>query len=518
MVKASGAVAAGHGATAAAAAEVLRAGGNAFDATLAGLLAACVAEPLLASLGGGGFLLAQPAEGEARLYDFFSQTPRRKRPEAELDFYPIITDFGTATQEFHIGMASTAVPGVVRGLFAAHRDLGRMPMARLVEPAAALARDGVRVSRFQAYVAHILGSIVGSGPAVRAIYHTGRDGGLIQEGDHFHLPELADALEALAAEGDRLFYDGEMGAMLVAACRDHGGHLTPADLANYQVLQRPPIRVAFGDAEVLMNPPPSSGGLLIAVALKLLDGAGFAADGPGSRRHLTTLARCMAETNRARLESRLHEADDHDRAGHALLDPDFLAQYRARVAPAPAFNRGTTHISVIDGEGNAAALSVSNGEGSGYVIPGTGIMVNNMLGEEDINPHGFHQWPEDARISSMMAPTLMRRDRTLRALGSGGSNRIRSAILQVLVNLVGFDMAPEAAVAAPRLHLEGALMNLEEGYPQEAQDAVLAAHPEHRLWPQGNLFFGGVHVAEVTDGHPAGAGDPRREGVALMVE
>ncbi|MFQ6018029.1 MAG: gamma-glutamyltransferase, partial [Kiloniellaceae bacterium] len=138
---ARGAIACGHPATAAAAEEILAEGGNAFDAALAALCAACVAEPVFCSLGGGGFLLARPAAGEAVLYDFFVQTPRRRGPAREVDFYPILADFGTATQEFHIGLGAIAIPGVIKGLFAVQKDLASLPIKRLVEPAVRVARD-----------------------------------------------------------------------------------------------------------------------------------------------------------------------------------------------------------------------------------------------------------------------------------------------------------------------------------------------------------------------------------------
>ena len=197
-----GAIAAGHVETARAAAAILAEGGNAFDAVLAGLCAACVAEPVLISLGGGGFLLARRAGGEAVLYDFFAQTPKVRRAAAEVDFFPIVADFGTAQQEFHIGKGSIATPGTVKGLFRVHRDLGSMPMARIVEPAADLARNGVRVDRLLAYIFRIVGKIYSSNAACRAVFGSREHpGDLMGEGEVFTLPAFADTLEALAREG-----------------------------------------------------------------------------------------------------------------------------------------------------------------------------------------------------------------------------------------------------------------------------------------------------------------------------
>jgi gamma-glutamyltranspeptidase/glutathione hydrolase len=164
-----GAAATGHPLTTAAAEEVLREGGNAFDAIIAAHFTACVAEPVLASLGGGGYLLAEPAEGKSRVYDFFAQTPLN-RPAGELDFYPISADFGPTSQEFHIGLGAVATPGSVKGMFAIHRDLGTMPMQRLVQPAVRAAREGVRINSLQAYIFDVVSPIYLATPGAKALY------------------------------------------------------------------------------------------------------------------------------------------------------------------------------------------------------------------------------------------------------------------------------------------------------------------------------------------------------------
>ena len=171
----SGVIAAGHELTAQSGAEILRAGGNAFDAALAALATACVVEPVLASLGGGGFLLAQPSREAVRLYDFFVQTPRRRRAASELDFRPIIADFGTAEQEFHIGQGAVATPGLVRGLFAAHRDLGTLPMRDILHQAVRHANEGIRVNALQAYIFGVIAAIYRESPAAMAIYASRHD-------------------------------------------------------------------------------------------------------------------------------------------------------------------------------------------------------------------------------------------------------------------------------------------------------------------------------------------------------
>ena len=252
-----GAVAAGHPKTAEAAMRMFEMGGNAFDAALAALTAACVVEPVLTSLGGGGFLLARKGDKPPRLYDFFVQTPHRQRTAEECEFYPIIADFGNAQQEFHIGAGSIATPGTVRGLVHSHQRLGSLPLVEIVEPAIEYASTGVEVNALQAYIFSIVAPIYRATPQAAALY-----GGeaLCGEGTVFHQPELADTLAWLAAEGDMPFYEGELAHRLVEHCTERGGHLQSEDLKQYRVIERPPLLHRYRGYQVATNPAPSSGG------------------------------------------------------------------------------------------------------------------------------------------------------------------------------------------------------------------------------------------------------------------
>nr|VFK52162.1 MAG: gamma-glutamyltranspeptidase / glutathione hydrolase [Candidatus Kentron sp. TUN]VFK52695.1 MAG: gamma-glutamyltranspeptidase / glutathione hydrolase [Candidatus Kentron sp. TUN]VFK53265.1 MAG: gamma-glutamyltranspeptidase / glutathione hydrolase [Candidatus Kentron sp. TUN] len=544
-----GVIAAGHKETVHAAKIILQQEGNAFDAALAALVCACVVEPILASLGGGGYLLARTGDGRPRVYDFFVQTPQQRRPDAELDFFPISADFGTAQQEFHIGKGSVAVPGVVRGIFEVHRELGTLPMRDIVAPAISYAKKGVSVNEFQAYIFSIVGDICIATPGAAAIYgryreatHPGPQGFQAQtpklcntqnkiypvaQGEILKQPVLADTLESLAIEGDDLFYRGEIAKAIVRDMQDGGGHLTALDLAQYRLERRKPLQFTYRGEQLFTNPPPSSGGILIAFALKLLETVTFGqqTDTFDSMERLTQLARVMDLTSQARIEAGLSEETHH--LNPRLLDAEYLATYRDRIMHAPRASRGTTHISIIDRDGNVASLSLSNGEGAGYVVPNTGIMLNNMLGEQDINPHGFHRWPTAHRMTSMMAPTMIERPTNNRgtkhpgdhiiATGSGGSNRIRSAILQVLINIIDFKMDIEAAVRSPRIHHEDELLSIEGGFDEENIARLLALFPNHHLWPGRNLFFGGTHTVLRNGDQFQGAGDARRGGISLVV-
>ncbi len=511
-----GCVAAGHPLTAQAAMMVLESGGNAFDAAIAALWTACLTEPVLASLGGGGFLLARPAEGEPVVHDFFVHTPTVRRPRQDLRFYPIEVDFGVATQRFHIGPGAAAVPGFTRGLFSIHRAHATMPMLELIRPALELTRGGVDMTNYQAYLLSVVGPIYRETPEARALFTTTGEASpsvMLKAGDRMQNPELRAALEAIAREGEQLFYEGELARTIIRQCEELGGYLCADDLRNYRVYQRPPLHYRYRDCDLLLNAPPASGGMLIAFGLGLLAHTDLGALGFGTPAHTEAVARVMAATNHAR--AACCAGDTYTPDIHKLLAPELLSRYAAEVMGHPQSHRGTTHISVIDRRGNSASVTVSNGEGCGYIVPGAGFMLNNMLGEEDVNPGGFHRFALGVRMSSMMSPTIATRDDgTTFVTGSGGSNRIRTAVLQVLLNLIDFEHTPQQAVEAPRLHLEGPHLNLEGTFPDATRAHLNATYCEHTNWPEPNMFFGGAHtVSRDADGNLLGAGDPRRAGV-----
>lgn len=469
------AVACGHTVTCEAVASVLRAGGSAVDAALAGAFAAMAAEPVLAGLLGGGFLMIREPDGRHRLLDAFVETPLAKRPEGELDFHGIHADFGTTTQAFMIGTGAIAVPGLLPGLAAAHRHYGRMPFRELVAPAVDAARAGVPISPFHARLAEIVAPILLATPGASAL-HADADGALLAEGTLQRNPDLADVLEVMGREGPRLVTHGEVAAGLLALAEE-GGHLTEADLTRYRPRWREPLVVERGPARVALNPAPALGG--------------------------PAIARILAEAPRA------PGPVDLVHAFETAHPPPGLDQAR----------RGTTHISVIDGDGLGAALTLSNGEGCGHVIPGTGIMPNNMLGEAALVPGGWHSWTPDTRLASMMAPTSITwADGRTVLLGSGGSNRIATALAQVILDLVDHGMPLAEAVLAPRLHAEAGAVDFEDQRPADELAALLAAHPEARAWDEPSMFFGGVHAARRDpNGTVDATGDPRRDGATQHV-
>jgi gamma-glutamyltranspeptidase/glutathione hydrolase len=484
-----GVVAAGHPRTAQAGADVLGAGGNAVDAAIAAVCVSFTAESSLTGLGGGGYMLVAPAAGEPVLLDFFVEAPGRGADSARrAELLPITISFGDAVQAFHVGPASVGTFGLPAGLCEAARRFASLPLAELVALGAAAAREGVPLTAQQAYLIEILGPIYETTEECRALYEPG--GRRLTEGEPFRDPELGDALELLGEEGERPFYEGDVAEAVLARLESAGSMLTRADLAAYAVVAREPVRAAYRGREVLTNPPPSAGGILIAYALHLLEREG----GPASPEEM------VAAMEAAQAERTPEFLD-------GLEDEDFVERFRA------SRMGSTTHISVLDEAGNACSVTCSNGEGSAIVVPGTGIQLNNMLGEQDLNPLGFHRHAPGRRLPSMMSPTVVMRDGAPElVLGSGGSNRIRSAIVQTIVNVVDRGMAVEEAVRAPRLHFEDGVVYAEPGI--DLDEVERTGHTVARFRAL-NLFFGGVHAVQGSP--PAGGGDPRRGGAVVAV-
>jgi gamma-glutamyltranspeptidase / glutathione hydrolase len=504
-----GVVAAGHPQTARAGAEVLRAGGNAVDAAVAAVLMSFATESPLTGPGAGGFMLVHTAEGESHLLDFFVAAPGSGLTTPEpAPLVPIEVSFAAdSTQVFHVGPSSCGVYGTTLGLAEALERFGSVRLGDLTGAAAAAAREGVEVGPMQEFLLSILSPIFRSTPEATAIYEPA--GRPARAGERVRLPELGDLLDRLGREGPRFLYEGDVADAVSDGVLERGGLITRGDLASYEVVERRPVRASFRGREVLTNPPPSSGGILIADALELLERI----DRPGD---VHALAEVIASTNRARDADFVEGLQQDDYAG-SFLDPEALDTVATEIASRLG---STTHLSVIDGEGACATVTCSNGSCSGVVVPGTGIHLNNMLGEEDLNPSGFHSHPSGRRVPSMMAPTVVLADGDVEiALGSAGSNRIRSAIVQTIAAAIDGGMAAQAAVDAPRVHVEGDLVDAEPGVDETALDALERGGWRLRRWEDRNLYFGGVQaVVRGSDGAITGGGDPRRGGAVQAVD
>jgi gamma-glutamyltranspeptidase / glutathione hydrolase len=483
-----GVVAAGHPLTAEAGARVLREGGNAVDAAIAAMLTSFAAEPLLTGLGAGGYMMVAGGGEEPALLDFFVEAPARAQDGSTAELDAVDVSFGDAVQVFYIGPASCGVYGTPAGVCEAARRWGTIELAELAAPAAELAREGVLLNAGQAYIVEILADLLRSTPECAALWAP--RGRVLREGELLRNPELADALVRLGREGAQPFYSGDIADAVCAWLGERGGSLSRNELAAYGAIEREPLRVRYRDREVLTNPPPSAGGTLLAYSLGLLD----AQPSP------PTLGAVIAAMEAAQGERTAEFLE-------GLSDEGFGACFLSSRLGA------TTHISVLDSHGRACSATCTNGEGSGVVVPGTGIHLNNVMGEEDLSPLGFHSHPAGRRMPSMMAPSVVLRDGEVElVLGSAGSNRIRSALLQTIVGVVDHDLRVPAAVSAPRAHFEGGIIYHEPGIEPSA---FVSREREIVRFHGLNLFFGGVQAVQRRGTEMIGAGDPRRGGVAV---
>jgi len=495
-----GIVASGHPQVSCTAVEILRAGGNAFDAAIAAGFVSALAEPALTSLGGGGFLLAHSA-GKSILFDFFSDTPGMGLPETSLSprFFPLTVKFPGSSQIFNIGQGSVAVPGNLRGYLHVHRRLGRLPLSEILAPAIYLGRHGILVNSRQALFLDYLKPIMTLTERGKNLYRDGTS--YLEQGRLFVNLDMASFLECLITEGDRPFYEGEIARAIALEMQADKGLLTELDLSSYQVIERQPLALDYGGMRLLTNPLPSFGGALIVQALEILKQTGLQEFSWGETEHILALAETMRQVDLRRQK---------EKGGPEKLDFTWTGDIGRQIR---LFCRGTTHLSIADADGNVASMSTSNGEGSGYIAPGTGIMLNNMMGEDDLHPGGFHSSPPGIRVSSMMSPTIALRDgQPIFALGSGGSKRIRTAILQVLINLLDFKMDVQSAVLAPRLHWDGEILQMEPGFSSRVRKRLEEIYKVN-VWGETNMYFGGVHA--IADG--LGCGDPRRGGDSRCV-
>jgi gamma-glutamyltranspeptidase/glutathione hydrolase len=504
-----GVVAGGHPLTAEAGARALREGGNAVDAAVAASLMSFAAESPLTGPGAGGFMLIHTADEQDHLLDFFVAAPGRGLDDpqpAPLTPAKIWWNEGSF-QLFHIGASSCGAYGNTKGLAEALERFGTMPLSELVAEPARAAREGVEVSDVQEYLFKILDPLLAAEPEGRAVYNP--HGRALRAGDKLRFPELGDLLERLGEEGPDFLYTGDVAAAVSDWILERGGLITREDLASYEVIEREPVRARYRGREVITNPPPSSGGILIAYALDLLERLDRPAD-------VRALVQVMDECNRARTAEfvdSLHSEGFMER---------FLAREAIDAAAGEVYSRlgSTTHISVLDADGCCASLTCSNGSSSGTIVPGTGMHLNNMLGEADLNPHGYHKHPPGRRIPSMMAPTVVLREgKPEMALGSAGSNRIRSAILQTILRVVDDGMTASEAVNGPRVHFESGVVDAEPGVDPQQLEALESDGWEVARWAESNLYFGGVQaVARDPDsGELSGGGDPRRGGASVLV-
>lgn len=504
-----GVVAAGDEKSAQAGADILKVGGNAYDAALAVMLAAPICEPVFTSLGGGGFLLGLEKNKKPELYDFFVEVPKKRLKEPE--FYPIYVDFKSAIQEFHIGAGSVAIPGLISGIERVHKEKCTLPLSKIIEPAVKYAREGIYLSSMQASFIKLLEPIFTSTKSSRDIYcYDGEN--LIDETHLFKNPNYANFLEEFAKEGAKLFYEGEIATEIEKISKENDGLILKEDLKNYECLKREPIDFKYKGYEIVTNPPPSGGGILIAFALKLLEQY----DLKDFRSYdyvkgLIEIYNTANDFRKEHIDEFLHDENLKELIFNDRLINNFCTTMNSRLN----LWGNTTHLSVIDELGNAVSVTTTNGEGSGHVIPSSGIMLNNMMGEEDLNPHGWFAWEEGIRLPSMMAPTAVLKDGNPKLiLGSAGSNRIRSAITSTIINNLEYKMNLHDSINSPRIHFEKGTVCIEPSLDEKIKKEI-EKHYKVQHFDDLSLFFGGV---QAVNGKLEGGSDQRRGAAVIKVD
>jgi len=485
--------------------EIVRQQGNAVDVAIAAVLVSMSTEPGVCALSAGGYLTIWSPDGRPVTIDGNVSMPGHGGTEQ--DPFSACTrvrlEYGGGLETL-IGPGSVATPTGIAALAKASRDFGRLPWAALVAPAVEAVRDGFPMSPASyGYLKYSGESIFGADPDGRAaIFH--KDGRLRKPGETVRIPHLAKSLEKLANDGPESFYSGDLGMAIVDFVRSGGGLLTRADMVRCRPVERASLIVDLDDWEIALNPPPAIGGATLAAMLVALTRLDFARWGPTE---VAALAQIQASILGYRRE-RLDWSDNLDRDVREMLERcvrgEFIQGWRD--------SSSTVHTYAVDENGLACAVTMSSGYGSGLMPPGTGIWLNNSLGELELNRRGFGVGPPGTILPSNMAPTVARRrDGTMLAVGSPGADRITTALVQFLLNHLHLGMGLQEAVDHPRVHAEfvenQVRLACEPGVPVDEVAIPL------RVFDELSMFFGGVAAAcwHPDRGFATGA-DPRRAG------
>lgn len=498
------AVASGSQLAADAGARVANQGGNAVDAAIAASLVSTVTEPGVCSLAASGFLTIWLPGEEPVMIDGAAAMPGLGLPAHR---------FGQAAREVPleygggmrttVGYGSVAVPGSLAAYALASQRFGRIPWRLLVEPAFEIVRDGFPLSEAcHHYLQQTQEGIFGWNPAALAVFHDTEDR-LYEPGTLIHIDQLAESLRTIADAGAGTFYHGELAARISDDIENHGGILTRRDLNAYQARLSPLLNVPLDGWTVATDGPPSLGGAALAAMLLLMGDRPQESWTPAELDYLIQVQEAVLRFRHQHLDC----SDALQQDVRQLLEQASMQDLQHFLG-----SPSTVHASAVDASGLACSVTVSAGYGSGVMPPGTGILMNNSLGEIELNRRGLHAWHPGERLPSNMAPTVARhRDGAMLAIGSPGASRITTAILQTLLNFMHLGMPLQAAVDHPRLHVEEV-----DGQMLVAYEEALPVHRIHvpqRAFAGLSMYFGGVSAALWDPQHGfVMAADPRRAG------
>lgn len=486
-----------------AAGEIAAAGGNAVDCALAAALLTINTEPGVCALGGSAFVTIWSGNDDPVTIDGNVAAPGAGlAPEQRGHGAISVTlDYGGGITTL-VGPGSIAVPGTLAAMEHAWKRYGSVPWQTLFQPTIRACRDGFPLSAACRYYLGYSADCVfnRSKDGFAALHHA--DGALLDAGERVVVPHLADSLGAIAEDGARVFYEGDIAVAIARHCRDGNGMLTAEDLRDYRAIERSPLVTDIGDWSIASNPPPAVGGSVLAAML-------LACSDLSENSWTSSALRQLVESQRACLDFRqrnLDLSDDVSAEAARLLESARSGQLLTRWTSA-----STVHTSVVDSEGTGCAITASSGYGSGEMPDGTGLWLNNCLGEIELNRRGLDAGPPGSRLPSNMAPSVARRDDAVLAVGSPGADRITTALQQFLINFLQFEMPLRDAIAHPRVHVDtsGEAVRLMAEPGLDLPDVDLPV----TVFPSLVMYFGGVGAAvyDYDSGFDAAA-DPRREG------
>ncbi len=487
-------------------AAVANRGGNAVDAAIAATLSSMCTNLGIIAPGASGFITIWRKGENPITIDAYAEMPGRGLDSVKFGsgMKEAFFDYGGGTSTM-VGYGSVATPGIFAGLDLAAKKYGNLPWSEIVVPAQQQVARGFPLSQVAAeYFSYTHQVIFGWHRDSYRVIHKA-DGSYLQLGDMVRLPELAQSLQLIAEGGVDVLYHGELGEKITAEIQANQGLLTAEDLASYRAIERSPIIINFGDWEIATNPSPAVGGTCLAAMLLLMDKRSLYEWSAETVREIAEIQQAVLQYRSNYLEGVSESIIDRE-AAH-LLEMAAKDDWQ-QLTKSPS----TIHISAVDSDGLACSISASSGYGSGVMAGGTGLWLNNSLGEIELHPQGLHDLSPGTRLTSNMAPTVCRReDGTVLAIGSPGASRITTALAQVLFNFIRLNLPLEQAISHPRLHFE--VFNNTPTIAFETGLNVEALNLTSRQFERLSMYFGGVQAAY---GHPSdgltAAADPRRTG------
>ncbi|EKE03895.1 MAG: hypothetical protein ACD_20C00134G0022 [uncultured bacterium] len=489
-----------------AAGRIVEAGGNAFDAAICAAFELMISNPLMCSIGGGGFAAIRSSNDEVKIVDFFDSMPGMGLDKSLFGKNAKVVDlpYGTGIQVIS-GHASVGVPGTLKGLEHISQQYGCLPLKEVLQPAIENARTGVPFNSPMArYIAISAEPLHWFTEYSKKLLSTPQ-WEIPKEGYLFKNPDLANTLDLIGQYGSDIVYKGDIAQNIVNEIQSGGGIITLEDLQNYDVIIRQPLFAEYGRYKIYTNPPPSVGGSTIIQMLKVISKLNLTEYNPAIVSKLGKIIHTALNDRYSRIE----EGRKNPSKYFELTEDDYILEKYKNILPSAS----TTHVSCVDDLGNACSITMSIGYGSGVAIPGTGILMDNVLGELELNPLGFHALDPGERLVSSMSPTIaydeLKND--LLVLGTPGASRIATSLTQVIVNINNLNMSIEKALNEPRVHWEDNKFALEEG--REFDESEIPAEWEIVRFPGRDMFFGGVQCVRLSQGgNLNAASDPRRCG------